>query len=291
MTEDAPWSAEAIFRLVGTFHGVQGVATDGRSVDSARRAVRGVHDRNRRGPFTPRGAPVVRSPQPGLSLARALDVLASLTVDGPIPAETYYTAAIGALWRFGELLLDIEQRNGSKVTALFPTNPEKRKTAEMAFRAFAIGDYRRTADDLFTTNGPLFEWRAVGLSIGEGDEPLIGITDVGWSLLNAVGGISVEEPHPAPAAVDFLEHLCLHSPFDHVGYMEIIRAIGIDGATRQEVLDHTAKVWPDWTENEISTNAAGYTARAREWGLVEPKQVKGKYHLTAFEIEQAKGSK
>ena len=64
----------------------------------------------------------------------ALTNLASLTVDEPIPAETYYTAAIGAAWRFGELLLDIEQRNGSKVTALFPTNPEKRKTAEMAFR-------------------------------------------------------------------------------------------------------------------------------------------------------------
>ena len=39
----------------------------------------------------------------------------------------------------------------------------------------------------------------------------------------------------------------------------------------------------------VSTNAAGYIARAREWGLVEPKQSKSRYQLTPFGVEQLIG--
>jgi hypothetical protein len=221
----------------------------------------------------------------------ALTKLAGLTAERPIPVETYYVAVIQEAWKFGELLLAIEKHTGTKRTAVFPTNPEKRKAAEMGFRAFAIGDYRGGPNDTYTASGPLFEWRVAALVAGERKHPLIGVTAAGWGLLRAIAGISVEEPHPIPAAAHFLRHLLDHAPADHSGFIEIVRAIGPDGSTRQEVLDHVSKAWLDWTENEVSTNAAGYIARAREWGLVEPKQIKAKYHLTPLAIEHVNGAK
>jgi hypothetical protein len=220
----------------------------------------------------------------------ALTQLASLTQDGPIPVEAFYSEVIRRAWKFGELLRVIEQRTGIKRTALFPTNLEKRKSAEMGFRTFAIGDYRPVADTTFTTNGPLFEWQVVGLTVGEEKQPLIGITAAGWELLNRITGISIDEPHPRDASAYFFDHLRVHSPADHKAFMEILQAIGLGGASRQEVLDQTAKVWPDWTENEVSTNSAGYIARTREWGLVEQKQKSSRYHLTVLGIEHMKGS-
>lgn len=219
----------------------------------------------------------------------ALTKLASMTVEQPMPIEDYFTAVIKEAWRFGELLLAIEKHTGTKCTALFPANPEKRKAAEMRFRSFAVGDYR-TAGDRYTTNGPLFEWRLIGLTGGHRNEPLVGVTAAGWALLASVAGVSVEEPHPAAAAKTFLAHLAEQAPADWKGFTEIVRAIGPDGATRQDVLDHVAKAWPDWTENEVSTNAAGYIARAREWGLVEPKQTNSHYHLTLLGHDHTNGA-
>jgi len=220
----------------------------------------------------------------------ALAKLAALTVEHPIPIEAYYTQVTDEAWKFGELLLAIEKHTGTKRTAVFPTNTEKRKAAELGFRSFAVGDYRSRPDGTYLTSGPLFEWRAAALVAGDDEEPLIGVTAAGWSLLEALDGISVEEPHPASASAYFLAHLLDHAPADRAGFYEIVRAIGPDGATRQDVLDHVAKAWPDWTENEVSTNSAGYIARAREWGLVEPKQTKTKYHLTQLGIEIANGA-
>lgn len=219
----------------------------------------------------------------------ALTKLASMTLHRPVPIEDYFAAVLEEAWPFGELLLAIEKHTGAKCTALFPTNPEKRKPAEMGFRSFAVGDYRAIGD-AYTTNGPLFEWRVVGLVAGQRNEPLIGVTAAGWELLAGVSGISVEEPHSPAAATTFLTHLAEHVPADWKGFTEIIRAIGPDGATRQDVLRHVAKAWPDWTENEVSTNSAGYVARAREWGLVEPKQTKSQYHLAPLGLEYTNGA-
>lgn len=219
----------------------------------------------------------------------ALTKLAAMTLERPVPIEDYFTEVLKEAWRFGELLVAIKKHTGAKCTALFPTNPEKRKPAEMGFRSFAVGDYRADGDK-YATNGPLFEWRLIGLTGDERNEPLAGVTAAGWALLAGVGDISVEEPHPADAAKVFFAHLAEHAPADKKGFTETIRAIGPDGATRREVLDHMAGAWTDWTENEVSTNSAGYIARAREWGLVEPKQTKAHYHLTPLGHEHTIGA-
>ena len=128
----------------------------------------------------------------------ALAHLATMALNGPVPAATFYTEVLHEAWRFGELLLAIEKHLGIKCTAQFPTNPDKRKPAELGFRSFAIGDYR-DAGDTYTTNGPLFEWGLAGLAKGDETGPLIGVTPDGWTILRAVTGVSVEEPHPARA--------------------------------------------------------------------------------------------
>ena len=220
----------------------------------------------------------------------ALARLAALTAEHPIPVEAFYTQVTEDAWKFGELLLAIEKHTGTKRTALFPTNAEKRKAAEMGFRTFAIGDYRGGADGTYVTSGPLFEWHVVGLVAGAGKEPEVGVTAAGWALLETINGASVEEPHPVPVAARFLAHLLERAPADWAGFIEVLRAIGVEGATRQEVLEHVAKSWTDWTENEVSTNSAGYIARAREWGLIEPKQTKTKYQLTLAGIEYVNGA-
>ncbi len=209
----------------------------------------------------------------------ALNQLAGMTAEGPIPMEESFMKVLAEAWTFGELLLDIEKRTSRKCTALFPTNPDKRKAAETGFRIFAVGDYRDAEDETISTSGPLFEWRTVGLS-GSAEEPLIGVTASGWQLLGALQGLSVEEPHAPSATAEFLTHLAEHAPSDMKGFIEILRAVGPEGASRTEVLGHMAEAWPDWTSNESSTNSAGYVARAREWGLIEPKQSSSKYHLT-----------
>jgi len=220
----------------------------------------------------------------------ALSRLADLTTAGPIPVETYYAQVCEEAWKFGELLLEIERDIGGKRTALFPTNREKKKAAEAGFRAFAIGEYRRGPNGAVSTAGPLFEWRVASLIAKEGRELLIGVTPAGRAILDAIAGMTIEEPRRVDVAQPFLAHLARHAPADWSGFVAIVEAVGSAGATRQDVLDFVAKTWPHWTASEVSTNAAGYIARAREWGLVESKQTKAKYHLTSLGFKQANGA-
>jgi hypothetical protein len=220
----------------------------------------------------------------------ALSRLADLTTNGPIEVEAYYTEVCEQAWKFGELLLDVERQIGGKWTALFPTNREKKKAAEAGFRTFAIGGYRRGPNGVLFTSGPLFEWRVADFAAVDGPELLVGVTPAGWALLEAIAGMTIEEPRPVDVSEPFLAHLARHAPADWSGFVAIIRAVGAGGGTRQDVLDHVAKTWPDWTPSEVSTNAAGYIARAREWGLVEPKQTKSRYHLTSLGLDRANGA-
>ena len=211
----------------------------------------------------------------------ALSRLGEVASDGPVPIEAFYESVIRDAWDVGKVLVASEKATGKKSTALFPTNTEKRKSAELGFRTYAIGDYRPSSNGGMSTTGPLFEWQVANVT-GTARAPMIEVSKVGWQLLNAVRGISVDEPHATNASSSFLAHLYEYAPSDFAGFLLIIDAIGVEGCSRQEILERTAKNWPAWTDNEVSTNSGGYIARTREWGLVEPKQTKGCYHLTEF---------
>ena len=211
----------------------------------------------------------------------ALAQLAGMTGNAPVPVEKFHTEVLREAWEFGRTLQGLERHLGRKCTALFPTNTTKRKAANQAFRLFAIGHFSLTTEGRVTTGGPLFEWRAAGL-VGTDGDLRIGLTRRGWDLLAALEGLSVAEPHREDLAAVFLDYIAAHAPADHAGFAEIVQAVGEDGATRKTVCNEVAAVWPDWTSTQVETNVAGYVARAREWGLVEPKQRRAKYQLTQF---------
>ena len=220
----------------------------------------------------------------------ALSILAELTREAPVPPEVFFIEASARAWSLGERLLEIERRSGHKLTALFPTNSEKPKASEAGFRAFAIGNYQPASSTSFVTAGPLFEWQVAALVPGADSKPTVGVTAPGLDLLNILNGLSIEEPHKSPMSDEFFAHLSRYAPSDWRGFVEVVRAVGRGGATRNQVLDHFNQSWPEWSENEVSTNAAGYIARAREWGLVEPKQVKSTYKLTSLGLEHVEGA-
>ena len=211
----------------------------------------------------------------------ALSRLAEMAIEGPVPIESFYESVIRDAWDVGRALVLSEKATGKKSTSLFPTNLEKRKSAELGFRMYAIGDHRPNSNGGIDTSGPLFEWQVANVT-GAKREPMIEVSKAGWQLLNAVRGINVDEPHAMNASASFLAHLYEYAPSDFAGFRLILEAIGVEGCNRQEILERTANNWPAWTDNEVSTNSGGYIARAREWGLVEPKQAKGRYHLTEF---------
>ena len=55
-----------------------------------------------------------------------------------------------------------------------------------------------------------------------------------------------------------------------------------EGPTRVELAGQFNQWRPDWSPALSNTNAAGFVARAREWGLLEPKLVDSRYALTEF---------
>jgi hypothetical protein len=203
-------------------------------------------------------------------------LLAAASSAGPVGADRFFDAVATQAWTYGSLLQRIEKEVGSKCSALFPTNPEKKKASEGAFRSFAIGRYEIRPGGEVSTDGPLFQWRIAGLAY-DGDDLVIGMTEQGRSLLQAIDGLSVREPHGIDHALVFLRHVASVAPKDWACFDELLRCVGNQGASRSEVIKHFRKVRPEWTENEAATNSAGYVARSKEWGLLQPKQSAAKY--------------
>lgn len=209
-------------------------------------------------------------------------LLGQLSQDGPVPAVSFVEEATQQGWRYAQSLLDLEKRSKAKLTALFPTNTAKPQSAEAGFRAFAIGTIARkqNADGSFDTNGPLFAWQVCQLVKPNGTAH-IALTDVGWELLEALNGLTLEWPHQQHFAERFFDHLRRHAPWDWAGFERILEACA-EPPTRAELVENFIRWRPEWSETVANTNSAGFIARAREWGLIEPKLIEGRYALTQF---------
>ncbi|BBU24304.1 Uncharacterised protein [Mycobacterium xenopi] len=221
----------------------------------------------------------------------ALAQLANIAHSGPVDIDKFYSDVTKHAWEFGELLIFLERKTGARYTALFPTNRAKQKAAEGRFRSFAIGDIRAEGNAKLNLSGPLFQWRAATVAFIPGEPIRIGITGLGLELLEIVAGITIAEPHASDIARRFFTYLSRHSPGDWKGFAETLTVIGTSGANRQRILDHFASCWPSWTANEVSTNAMGYIARAREWGMIQPKQTHLKYYPTELGLELIGGTR
>ncbi len=209
----------------------------------------------------------------------ALHRLARYTTDGPIAFDDYLDRVTKAAWYFGSQLLLLEQATqAKKLAVLFPTNLAKRPSAERGFQSFAVGAVVRQGDrGALSASGPLFAWRTIG--VGAAASLPIELTGEGLRLIQDLDGISLELPHPPALAMRFLEYIGAHAPGDRRGFDHVVRVVA-DGPDREELVRSFAGRHPEWTAATVSSVAQGYVARAREWGLLEPRLVDGRYWLT-----------
>jgi len=208
--------------------------------------------------------------------------LAELTQDELVPAPVFFEKVTREAWRYGQALVELEEKTKVKLTALFPSNLSKPQSAEVGFRAFAIGTIARkpSPDGTFETTGPFFQWKIAQLVKPNGT-PHIGLTEVGHELLSALDGITLAWPHKPLEAERFLGFLRENAPSDWAGFEHLLAAVA-DSPNRAELTTKFHEWQPGWSDAVANTNAAGFVARAREWGLIELKLVHGRYELTEF---------
>ncbi|HEY2715114.1 MAG TPA: hypothetical protein VGI73_02725 [Solirubrobacterales bacterium] len=208
--------------------------------------------------------------------------LSRYTENGAIPFDEFRARATKAAWMFGVQLAGLPNAGGARLTALFPTNPSKAESSERAFQNFAIGSVprRRSEEGQIRASGPLFVWRLCELRWMEG-ALFVAMRPEGRELLSALAGLSLSLPHDREFAEVFLNHILTNAPGDSWGFRQLVDTVGAE-PRREEIVSAVAIARPEWTLATASSIAQGYIARAREWGLLEPRLQEGKYHLTEF---------
>lgn len=168
---------------------------------------------------------------------------------------------IAAAWRLARAL------DGSQFdTSGFPNNDSKPEASEGRFMRFFVGAVDGT--------GPLFDLGLAGCRDGR-----VAVTADGLSLLRDLEGLGCDPDQEVKAAwsQSFLAHLAHHAPAD-VQFMRLVLNLILDGnSTRTELVEAAGDQHPDWSDAVLSTNVAGYVARAREWGLMAKKQERRRY--------------
>jgi hypothetical protein len=209
--------------------------------------------------------------------------LARYSEDQPITVVEFWRRVTAAAWFYGEQLTNFEHSAGTlRLTPIFPTNPSKRGAAEQGFQVFALGEIPRRPPEQgeIPVGGPLFDWRICQLERRDG-ALLIGLTPAGRRLLEQMAGVSLELPHRQAEAEAFLGHLYAIAGGERWGFERTL-AIVAEEPSREELVATIAEERADWTAATASSVAQGYVARAREWGLLEPRLQEGRYRLTRF---------
>jgi hypothetical protein len=220
---------------------------------------------------------------PSLWAARRLLVYLD---EGAITFEEFAERATEEAWAYAAELRALELELETKLTALFPTNVDKREAASGAFRAFALGSIALNGTAI-RADGPLFLWRVIDVERHDA-AVAVGLRREGRELLARLSGLTVAQPHAPELARTFLAHLEEHAPADYWGFGHVLSTVA-ERPTRLELVDAFQQARPDWRESVAATNAQGYVARGREWGLIAPKVVDGRYELTDFGVDVLRG--
>lgn len=214
--------------------------------------------------------------------------LAAYLEEGSIAFEHFAERVTEDAWSYAAELHALEAGLDTKLTALFPTNVEKREAASGAFRSFAVGSIAVDETGV-RANGPLFLWRIIDAERRD-EAAVVGFRPEGRELLASLSGLTVTQPHPPEMARVFLDHLREHARPDYWGFEHVLQTVA-DRPTRAELILAFQQARSDWRESVAATNAQGYIARGREWGLIAPRVVEGRYELTDFGLEVLRGGK
>lgn len=195
----------------------------------------------------------------------ALDWLGRLAArrGAPVNWSEFVAELLPRAWEMGRALAGAD---GAGTTG-FPTNLKRKEATEQRFAAHAVGQVSTRGN-----SGPLFVFRLVGL-----DGTRAAPTPAAVELTRALNRAAFEIGAPfAGAAWDaFATHLRAEAPQELDAWLYVL-ALLADEPTRPELVERCTR----WSGSTAATNAMSYVARGREWGLVEPALVDGRYLLT-----------
>lgn len=106
-------------------------------------------------------------------------------------------------------------------------------------------------------------------------------TEQGLRLLGRLldAGLSNELPHGPEVLWPWWSYLDEAAPAERRAWAGVLRELRT-GPTRVELISR----FPEWPGTTAETNCMGFVSRSREWGLVQPRLLDGRYLLTALGV-------
>lgn len=212
----------------------------------------------------------------------ALDRLATAVTAAqrPVPWDEFVRSCAALAVSVGVWFAQSDAVSAATVRAGvgFPRPGAKARSSAERFVSASIGS--RKGD------GPFF---LLGLAAVD-DQGCLSPTDPALALLGdliAMDGFGTRLPHPPPACRRWFAHLAEIAPEEEQVWRKLLKIVTQE-PTRLELIAE----FPEWSGSQADTNSMGFISRSREWGLVEPNLIDGRYRLTPLghDIEAKKGT-
>lgn len=209
----------------------------------------------------------------------AMNRLASMSIGEPTAWDVFLGrvreegAQLGGQLR----MLDVTRPVRVAIGIGFPKPGAKKVVSLDRFVEAMVGSPKR--DD-----GPLFSLGLAGFTDPERKQ--IAPTDAGLAALEAMiaGGLGTDLPQPADAFAAWWSHLSEWAPAEGGAWHKVLTVVA-DRPNREELVSS----FPEWPRSNADTNTTGFISRSREWGLVEPEMIEGRYQLTELGQQIASG--
>jgi len=205
----------------------------------------------------------------------ALDQLASQVADlgGPVPWKDFIRFLHAQAQMAGEWLRERDRAQPHTLRAAtgFPKPGPK---ASLSEDRFVMANVAHRAS---SREGP---FQVLGLA-GFVDGERIAPTEQGLRLLGRLldAGLCEELPHAPEVFHLWWSYLEEAAPGERTAWAGVLRELRT-GPTRIELISR----FPEWPGTTAETNCMGFVSRSREWGLVQPKLLDGRYLLTALGV-------
>ncbi len=202
----------------------------------------------------------------------ALDRLALLSANeqGPVAWDRFLDRVRDEGAHLGERLRmrDLANPTVLRVGVGFPKPGPKMAASVDRFVASNVGSGRRA-------DGPFFVLALA--TFADGDHQRIVPTDAGLHVLADMieRGLGSGLPQPPEAFECWWRYTSDLAPVEHAAWLKVLQVI--EGEPTREALTHQ---FPEWRGHTATTNTVGFVSRSREWGLVEPELIEGRYRLT-----------
>lgn len=200
----------------------------------------------------------------------ALDVLANMAGQGAVGWNQFTAMARrdGAVVGERLRLHDLAYGTAISVGIGFPKPGAKREASLDRFVNAMIGSARRA-------DGPMFTLALIGFA--DAERETVAPTDAGVTALGDMleGGLGTNLPQPQPVFERWWQHVTEWAPTERAAWLKVLHVIS-EAPSRNELLTR----FPEWPGHIATTNTVGFIARSREWGLMQPELLNGRYQLT-----------